>query len=209
MQIKIFSGEKAIYLTDQLSEKLKERSSEEDVIFYDTHQTVNAVALVENLKDGKKTEAIIATKDFEAAKTSFFDQFELIEAAGGVVQNDDKEILFIYRRGKWDLPKGKMEHGESEELCAEREIEEETGVKALKLKKKISETYHIYREKERDILKTSHWFYFFCSDDQVLAPQEAEDITEAKWIKTKNIKEPMANTYESIREVMRAFFDTP
>jgi hypothetical protein len=135
MQIKIFSGEKAIYLTDHLSGKLKERSADTDVIFYDTHQTVNAIALVENLKDEKKAEAIIATKDFEAAKTAFFDQFELIEAAGGVVQNDDKEILFIYRRGKWDLPKGKMEHGESEELCAEREIEEETGVKDLKLKK--------------------------------------------------------------------------
>ena len=209
MQIKIFSGEKAIYLTDHLSGKLKERSADADVIFYDTHQTVNAIALVENLKDEKKAEAIIVTKDFEAAKTAFFDQFELIEAAGGVVQNDDKEILFIYRRGKWDLPKGKMEHGESEELCAEREIEEETGVKGLKLKKKIGETYHIYREKERDILKTSHWFYFLCSGAQVLAPQEAEDITEAKWIKTKHIKEPMDDTYENIREVMRAFFDTP
>ena len=209
MQIKIFSGEKAIYLTDHLSGKLKERSADADVIFYDTHQTVNAIALVENLKDEKKAEAIIATKDLEAGKTAFFDQFELIEAAGGVVQNDDKEILFIYRRGKWDLPKGKMEHGESEELCAEREIEEETGVKGLKLKKKIGETYHIYREKERDILKTRHWFYFLCSGAQVLAPQEAEDITEAKWIKTKHIKEPMDDTYENIREVMRAFFDTP
>lgn len=209
MQIKIFSGEKAIYITDNLSGKLKERSEDDDVIFYDTHQTVNAVSLVENLKDEKKAEAIIAAKDLEAAKASFFDQFELIEAAGGVVQNDDKDILFIFRRGKWDLPKGKMEHGESEELCAEREIEEETGVKDLRLKKKIGETYHIYREKELDILKTSHWFYFRCADAQALAPQEAEDITEAKWVKTKNIKEPMDNTYESIKEVMRAFFDTP
>jgi len=209
MQIKIFSGEKAIYLTDNLSGKLKEHSTDDDVIFYDTHQTVNAVSLVENLKDEKKTKAIIAAKDFEAAKTAFFDQLELIEAAGGVVQNDDKDILFIFRRGKWDLPKGKMEHGESQELCAEREIEEETGVKGLKLKKKIGETYHIYREKEIDILKTSHWFYFLCPDEQTLAPQEAEDITEAKWIKTKNIKEPMDKTYQSIREVMQAFFDTP
>lgn len=209
MQIKIFSGEKAIYLTDNLSDKLKERSADDDVIFYDTHQTMNAVSLVENLKDGKKTEAIIAAKDFEAAKKELFNQFELIEAAGGVVQNDDKDILFIFRRGKWDLPKGKMEHGESEELCAEREIEEETGVKGLKLKKKIGETYHIYREKEIDLLKTSHWFYFLCPGAQEPAPQEEEDITEAKWIKTKHIKEPMDNTYESIRDVMRAFFDTP
>lgn len=209
MQIKIFSGEKSIILTDELTPNLKERSAAEDVIFYDVHQTVNAITLVENLKNDKKTEAIIAGKNIEILQKEFFEQFEIIEAAGGVVQNENKDILFIYRRGKWDLPKGKMEHGESEALCAEREIEEETGVKDIKLKKKIGESYHIYREKERDILKISHWFYFTCDTAQKLAPQLAEDITEAKWIQTKNIKEPMSDTYENIRDVMRAFFDTP
>lgn len=207
MQIKIFSGEKPILLTDET--RSADLSEKDDIIFYEAHQAVNAPALVENLKDKKKTEAIITGTDVAAIKQSFFDQFTIIEAAGGVVQNASKEILFIFRREKWDLPKGKMEAGETPEICAEREIAEETGVQKLILKKKIGETYHIYREKETDILKISHWYYFTTTDDRVLTPQAEEDITEAKWIQTQNIKEPMDNTYESIREIMRAFFDTP
>jgi ADP-ribose pyrophosphatase YjhB (NUDIX family) len=132
-----------------------------------------------------------------------------VEAAGGIVQNEKKEILFIFRRGKWDLPKGKMEKKELAEECAQREITEETGVSGLVLKKKVGETYHTYDEYGKHILKISHWFYYTCLKDQQLIPQTEEDITETRWIKTKDIKEPMSNSYENIKAILRCFFDEP
>jgi 8-oxo-dGTP pyrophosphatase MutT (NUDIX family) len=60
-----------------------------------------------------------------------------IVAAGGLVFNENKELLMIYRRSKWDLPKGKLDEGETIEECAIREVEEETGVQQIILGKLI------------------------------------------------------------------------
>ena len=209
MQITFYAGEKPIYISNKPDEVLQKLSLQDDVIFSDNENNPDLLSLLEKLKGKKKSAAVITGKNFQALKDLFFNEFEVIEAAGGIVQNADKDILFIFRRGKWDLPKGKMETGESPEICAEREIEEETGVNKLTLKRKIGDTYHIYRENGKDILKISRWFYFTCRGKQILSPQTQEDITEAKWIQTRSIKEPMANTYKTIRDIMGTFFDTP
>jgi ADP-ribose pyrophosphatase YjhB (NUDIX family) len=208
MDIKIFVNEKPIYITNKLTVFLKGLSIKEDTIFLENKQ-VNSKALLNKLKSEKYTGAILLSSNIEEFKQIFFSSFHIIEAAGGIVQNEDKDVLFIFRRGKWDLPKGKIETGESYETCAEREIEEETGVKQLTLKKKIGETYHIYEEKEKTILKISHWFNFTCFSSQNTAPQTEEDIIEVKWIATKNIKEPISNTYNNIKDILELFFDTP
>ena len=209
MQIKIFTGEKPIYLTDKISAHLKELSAREDILIYTEENYPGALAITVALTDEKNAATIITGKVLASLKEKFFSAFERIEAAGGIVQNENKDVLFILRKGKWDLPKGKTEAGESLETCAEREIEEETGVKNITLKKKVGETYHLYREGEKDILKISHWFYFTCDSAQTMTPQAAEDITEVQWISTQNIKEPMENTYKNIREIMSKFFDEP
>jgi 8-oxo-dGTP pyrophosphatase MutT (NUDIX family) len=208
MQLIIFVNEKPIYLTNSLSEALIELSKQSEVVFIN-NEKIDATNLLNALQKEDITAGILLGKNFTAIKKDFFSQFENIEAAGGIVQNEEKEILFIYRRAKWDLPKGKLEQGESIEICAQREIEEETGIINLSLKRKVGETYHIYTEKGKHILKTSHWFYFSCPSNQVTKPQIEEDIAEVKWIETKNIKEPMRNTYENIRAILRIFFDTP
>ncbi|MEY4703359.1 MAG: hypothetical protein RIR96_1256, partial [Bacteroidota bacterium] len=97
--------------------------------------------------------------------------FKQIEAAGGIVTVPDGKMLFIFRRGKWDLPKGKKEEDEDEESCARREIEEETGVGNLQLIKKLTETYHVYIENETTILKTSHWYLYKIDEYQQAVPQ--------------------------------------
>lgn len=209
MQIKIFFDTKPVYLCNKLSKELQELTEEAKTLY--TKET-SASALKKFLKDIKKaayTAGVICATDMEAAKKIFFNEFTIIEAAGGIVQNQEKEILFIFRRGKWDLPKGKIEKGETVELAAQREIEEETGVKGLKFKKKIHTTYHTYQEAGKDILKISHWFYFLSDSKQVLSAQTEENITEVKWIATKDIKTPMANSYDSIKELLTIFFDTP
>ena len=209
MLLTIYFDEKPVYLCDIIDDKLRELLQHPDAVFIDELSTPAIKSLLHEIKKEDFHAGIIWNKDFEKLKKAFFKHFVIIEAAGGIVQNEKKDILFIFRRGKWDLPKGKMEKKENEEECAQREIEEETGVKGLSLKKKIGETYHVYDEFGKHFLKVSHWFYFTCQSKQTLLPQTEEDITKAEWIKTKDIKEPVKNTYANIKDILSKFFDEP
>ena len=209
MKIRIYFDEKPVYLCDAMDALLTELTHHPDAVFIDEFSTPAINSLLHEIKKEDFHAGIVLHHDLEELKKAFFKHFHIIEAAGGIVQNEKKEILFIHRRGKWDLPKGKLEKKETPEIAAAREVEEETGVKDLKLKKKIGETYHTYDEFGKHILKISHWFYFTCDSNQQLQPQTEEDITETKWIKTKDIKEPMNDTYENIKDMMRRFFDEP
>src|SRR5688500_2820386 len=100
-----------------------------------------------------------------------------IVAAGGVVTNDEGQVLLIFRRGKWDLPKGKQDNNEVLETCAEREIKEETGLTDITLKADITTTYHTYSESGNNILKETHWFLATTPGTPKLIPQVEEDIT--------------------------------
>jgi ADP-ribose pyrophosphatase YjhB (NUDIX family) len=209
MQITIYFNEKPVYLCDEISDELNELMHHPDAVFIDELSTPAINSLLHEIKKEDFHAGIIWNADLEKLKKAFFKRFVIVEAAGGIVQNEKKEILFIFRRGKWDLPKGKMEKKELAEECAQREITEETGVSGLVLKKKVGETYHTYDEYGKHILKISHWFYYTCLKDQQLIPQTEEDITETRWIKTKDIKEPMSNSYENIKAILRCFFDEP
>lgn len=209
MQLKIYFDEKPVYLCDEITEDLNELMHHPESVFVDEVSTSAINALLHEIKKEAFQAGIIWYPDFEKLKKAFFKHFIGIEAAGGIVQNEKKELLFIFRRGKWDLPKGKMEKKESAAACAQREIEEETGVTGLILKKKIGETYHTYDEYGKHILKTSHWFYFNCNSKQALKPQLAEDITKVEWVKTKDINIPISDTYENIKEITAKFFDEP
>ncbi|MFN5795870.1 MAG: NUDIX hydrolase [Bacteroidota bacterium] len=128
-----------------------------------------------------------------------------VEAAGGIVENKNGDLLFIKRLGKWDLPKGKIEKGESIQETALREIEEECGIDNLKLGSKICDTYHFYLEKDSLLLKKSYWFRVnYNGNDLNLKPQENENITEAKWLNKSDIAQIKNNTYPSILNILAA-----
>jgi len=209
MTISIFFDNKPVYLCDALDESLHKLLQNSNTVLVQECSVAAINNLLEQINNSNCTAGVLCYPNFDQLKELFFQQFTPITACGGVVQNDKRELLFIYRRSKWDLPKGKLEIGETEEYCAQREIEEETGVTGLHLKKKIGEAYHTYHEYGKHFLKTTHWFYFTCSSQQKVQPQTEEDITEIKWVPTQNIREPMSNTYENIREVMQRFFDQP
>lgn len=209
MKISIFFDDKPVYLCDALDESLEELLKHPDAVLVEECSTAAMHTMLHEIKKDNFHAGVLCFHDFEKLQKAFFKQFTPIEACGGVVQNDEKELLFIYRRNKWDLPKGKLEEGETETACAQREIEEETGVTGLSLKKKIGETYHTYNEFGKHFIKTTHWFYFTCSSEQALQPQTEEDITEIKWVPTKDIREPMNNTYENIKAILQRFFDEP
>jgi ADP-ribose pyrophosphatase YjhB (NUDIX family) len=209
MHIKIYFNDKPVYLCDELTAELKEILHHPDAVFIDEVSSPAVKSLLHEIKKEDFHAGVLLGEDLGSLKKLFFKHFTVIEAAGGIVQNTTKEILFIYRLGKWDLPKGKMEAGENPGECAVREVEEETGVSGLDLKYKVGETFHTYDAFGKHFLKTTHWYYITATNNQQLKPQQEEDITDVKWIATQNIKEPMSNTYPSIKDIMHQFFDNP
>lgn len=209
MYIKIYFGEKPVFLCDEIDQYLNEILHHPDAVFVDEISPRAIKSMLHEIKKEEFHAGVLWNGNLNDLKKAFFKNFTVLEAAGGIVLNSNKELLFIQRRGKWDLPKGKIEKGENEEECAVREVEEETGTKNLALKKKIGETYHVYEDFGKHILKISHWFYMTCPAKQEAVPQTEEDITEVKWVKTMHIKEPMKNTYPSIKDILSKFFDAP
>ena len=128
----------------------------------------------------------------------------LIRAGGGLVENEKGEILFMFRRGKWDLPKGKLDPGETLAACALREVSEETGVTRLELKKFLLVTEHEYEENGLPILKETHWYQIIANGNQLLIPQTEEDITELKWLGPSDFSIVQQNTYPGILDVLKA-----
>lgn len=119
-------------------------------------------------------------------------------AAGGVVQNQDGKLLFIYRKNRWDLPKGKVNKGETLQEGAKREVKEETGVKKLTVGALAGITYHIFKRNNRYQLKESHWFYMTTPYEGNLIPETKEDITEAVWKGKKKTTKALEKTYPNI-----------
>lgn len=148
-------------------------------------------------EDRQGEELIFYSADLDDLWERFQRQFKVIAAAGGMVKNSRGEVLFIFRHGTWDLPKGKIDQGESVEEAALREVIEECGFASLTLVRKLPSTYHIYTERESQILKVTHWFEMY-SDDSDLSPQTEEGITELRWIRPQDRGQVMANTYPNI-----------
>jgi len=129
----------------------------------------------------------------------FISKIPMIVAAGGLVKNAKGKVLFIYREGKWDLPKGKLDKGESMEDAAIREVEEETGVQDLTVTQYLQTTYHIFKRNGRFKLKKVIWFEMSTHYAGKLLPQGEEGITKVKWKGPKKAKKALENSYRNIR----------
>jgi 8-oxo-dGTP pyrophosphatase MutT (NUDIX family) len=157
------------------------------------------------LKSLPSSECILVIgKHKEKAWLKFVDNFELIEAAGGIVTFDDS-FLAIFRNEKWDLPKGKLEKNEDPVLGALREIQEECGVSDMIFVNEICNTFHTYEFNGKPVLKKTYWYHFSVTRKQELIPQIEEGITEASWVKNNNKQAFLDNTFESIKEVLCKF----
>ena len=132
-------------------------------------------------------------------------QYKIIEAAGGVVRKQEK-ILMIYRLGKWDLPKGKLEGKEKPLAGGMREVEEECNVR-VEVHQKICHTWHTYSRNKKKILKKTYWFAMDCLDDSEMRGQLEEDITDVRWMTQEEARQALYNSYFSIRHVLRQYFD--
>ncbi|NML59391.1 NUDIX hydrolase [Chryseobacterium cheonjiense] len=197
---KVFVNEKKLLLSKQ-SENLEKTLGYENVTSLEI-----ALDLLENTS---VKELNVFGENINEIWQEFQKLFRIIEAAGGIVSNPDGDILFIKRLGKWDLPKGKMEKGESREESAVREIEEETGLQNVELLSFINTTYHIYIERNGDkVLKCTHWFEMNFDGEDTSKPQIEEGITEVAWKNTLQIEEEVfPSTFKNIRLIIREFWN--
>ena len=134
-------------------------------------------------------------RDFE----TFTSKFKIQKAAGGKVENFNKELLFIYRFDKWDLPKGKLEKGESIEECAIREVEEECGISSLVIKEPLETTYHMFQRKNKTIFKITYWYLMSTTYTGILTPQLEEGIEQVAFKNRLEVESALTNTYQNIR----------
>lgn len=159
--------------------------------------------ILHNKKIKALNSVTITTGMYEDSVEYIKSKFKIIKAAGGVVYRDGK-VLMIYRLGKWDLPKGKIEKKESVSSGAIREVEEECNVKVA-LREKICTTWHTYTKGEQSILKKTVWYHMDCLDDSKMKPQLDEGIDEVKWMNKKELDVAFYNAFQSITHVYKKF----
>ena len=148
---------------------------------------------------------LLHTPDLEKMWADFSAIYKIIEAAGGVVENDKNEVLMIYRMKTWDLPKGKIEKKETREAAAIREVQEETGLKNVELKDFLHTTYHTYlNRKNKRVLKVTYW-YTMKTEDTELTPQAEEDIEEAIFVNHKTFLSKPKEIYGNILDVLEKY----
>ena len=193
---KVFINDKPIILTssyqneETFSVQLFKRTVVDEVIYRLKNENIEGIVLhCDNLE-----------QDWE----NFKNNFKVVVAGGGLVINENQDILFIYRNDKWDLPKGRIEKGESIDTTAIREVEEECGIKDLQIRQKLITTWHIYYQNQY-CLKETHWFLMDSNYKEELKPQVEEGITEVKFIPKSEINSVLGNSYSNIKLTYKAF----
>ena len=161
------------------------------------------IPIVNTLENGGYPEGVqVYGASLEALWEDFQSLFVELRAAGGAVLNAD-QLLCIYRRGYWDLPKGKIDPGETIEEAAIREVQEETGINSLSIVQALPTTYHVYREKGRRILKPTFWFAMR-TEDKILQAQAEEGIEEARWVTLSELPNYKSQMYRNLHPVIDA-----
>jgi 8-oxo-dGTP pyrophosphatase MutT (NUDIX family) len=201
---KIYFDNKKVIIADEADLSFKDHNTlfaafDNDKILGDLVQLLLTVNSIETL--------YVYGQNPQLIWESFSSKYTIIHAAGGLVTNKAAHALLIFRKGKWDLPKGKIEDGESTEEAALREVMEECGVKELSITAKLCNTYHIYTLNNKQILKVSHWYAMRCNDSETtLKPQTIEGITEAIWMTVTDVLHIVDESYASVRDVLTRFF---
>lgn len=203
MEHTIYFNETRLILSDRETESIKHLIEKPDTLFEDQANDTSIERIIKEMQTEKVTAGVLINSDIEELLKGVKSHMKVIKAGGGLVHFDSETVLLIFRRGKWDLPKGKLEEGESVESAALREVTEETGLKELQLEEQLITTYHTYPEKEKLILKESHWFLMKSTREQQLIPQTEEDIEQCVWVKLNDMETYLKNTHPSIIDVLK------
>jgi len=162
-------------------------------------KTVKLKRLIRKINEGQLLYVNLYHKKEEKLLKHLFKKLPVVTAAGGMVFNDKKEILFIYRNKRWDLPKGKVEKGESLKEAALREVIEETGIQELEIRDFLQETFHVFQRKKKYKLKVTHWFEMFSVYSGEFTPEKSEGIKKVKWKNFEKSKKALTKSYSNIK----------
>ena len=188
---KIFVNNKPLFLTNIIKKETDFR------IFL--LESVDIKKLISDIYNDKIQKAYLYDQDLELIINKLKSKLPIEKAGGGLVYNDKNEVLFIFRNGKWDLPKGGIEKNEKLKETAIREVEEETGIDNLEIIEKLEKTYHIFKRNGRYKLKITSWYKMKTISKKIPKPQENEGIECAKWIRQEDIPKLLNNSYENIK----------
>lgn len=167
--------------------------------------------LADFLNSSLKSDLYICVKSDTEAWNFLKKAFKIIEAAGGVVLNHAGELLVMSRLGFWDLPKGKIDRGETPTQAALREVGEECGLKQLSIQQTLPCSYHLYQSPHHDnrwILKQTHWFLMHAPANEPLVPELSEDIEHVEWATPQRVRQIIGGTYPSLRPLFQGYLNS-
>ena len=188
---KVFINDKPLFLTSTLE---KERNFK-----YFLLDTVDLQKLIAQYFADQLTNAYLYHADEELLLKLFKEKITINKAGGGLVENEKGQVLFIFRNGKWDLPKGGTEKNETIEETSIREVEEETGCRDLKITKRLEKTFHVFKRNGEYRLKITYWFLMNTKYNGNLHGQIEEGIEKVVWVDKKDIPELLKNSYQNIK----------
>ena len=188
---KVFVNDKALFLTNEVQKETNFK------IFL--LESIDIKKLIIKLFQNKIENAILYHPDEKLIMKTLKAKIPVVKAGGGLVYNEEGKVLFIYRNGKWDLPKGGTEKNETMEETAMREVEEETGVSGLSIVSKLQKTYHVFKRNGRYKLKQTYWYKMNSSFKGIPSGQEDEGIEEVAWVHPNDIPKLLENSYENIK----------
>lgn len=193
---KVFVNDKPIIITSSLK-------NEKNYPTY-SFSDLNFDTILSKLKTESIEGILLTSQNLKKDWQHFLSNLKVIKAAGGLVINDERSVLFIHRNGIWDLPKGWIEKNESKKTAAIREVEEECGIRKLVNLKKLITTYHIYAYNGLK-LKETHWYLMHSSFKKELTPQTEEGIDKVAFIRKSDINNIYKNTYANIKLVYETY----
>jgi 8-oxo-dGTP pyrophosphatase MutT (NUDIX family) len=188
---KVFVNDKPLFLTNEI-----EKETDFQLFLL---ESIDIEQLIIKMFQNKIQKASLYYPDEKAILKKMKEKIPVCKAGGGLVYNKKGEVLFIFRNGKWDLPKGGIEKGEEIEDTATREVEEETGVGRLSINRKLQKTYHVFKRNGKYKLKVTHWFEMETDFVGIPIPQEKEGIEKAVWLNPEQVKEALKNSFENIK----------
>jgi 8-oxo-dGTP pyrophosphatase MutT (NUDIX family) len=188
---KVFVNDKPLFLTNEI---FKETDFQLFLL-----ESVDFKQLIVKMFQNKIQKAYLFYPDEKEIMKVLKTKIPVNKAGGGLVYNKNGDVLFIFRNGKWDLPKGGTEKGEDIEQTSMREVEEETGVNGLKIIKKLQKTYHIFKRNGVYKLKITHWFEMQTDFEGITEGQIDEGIDKVEWKNPTQIQEALKNSYENIK----------
>ena len=196
---KIFQENKALVFPKIECDSLKFDATFQESDRYDAELLCDFIP--EWLEDHDPGDTFIHEVGENAVALALKETFRMAPAAGGIIVKDGK-FVSIVRKGIPDLPKGHIEKGETPEVAALREVEEETGIGNLKIVKELPSTWHCYFEHEAWSLKRTFWYIMSTTETIQPKPQTEEGITEIKLIGNEDIEDFLKNTFRNISEIL-------